>query len=42
MSAADQNSASRNRMRAILKVWVLTVSGTASVALGALALTRPY
>ena len=42
MSAADQNYASRNRIRAILKVWVLTVSGTASVVLGALALTRPY
>ncbi len=42
MSAADQNYASRDRIRAILKVWVLTVSGTASVVLGAVVLTRPY
>ncbi len=42
MSATEQNYASRDRIRAVLKVWVLTVSGTASVVLGAFALTRPY
>ena len=42
MSAAGQNYASRDRIRSILKVWVLTVSGTASVILGAFVLTRPY
>jgi hypothetical protein len=42
MSATDQNYATRDRIRSILKVWVLTVSGTASVVLAALALNRPY
>ena len=42
MSAADQNYATRDRIRAVLKVWVLSVTGTASVVLGALVLTRPY
>jgi hypothetical protein len=42
MSATDQNYASRARIRAALKVWVLTLSGTASIVLAALTLTRPY
>ena len=42
MSATDSNYANRDRIRTVLKVWVLTLSGTASVVLGAFALTRPY
>jgi hypothetical protein len=42
MSATDQNYASRDRIRSVLKAWVLTLSGTASVVLAGLALTRPY
>ena len=42
MSATDSNYANRDRIRTALKVCVLTLSGTASVVLGALALTRPY
>jgi hypothetical protein len=42
MSATDSNYAARDRIRAVLKVWVLTVSGAASVVLATLALNRPY
>jgi hypothetical protein len=42
MSATDQNFATRDRIRAVMKVWVLTLSGTASVVLAGLALTQPY
>jgi hypothetical protein len=42
MSATEQNFANRDRIRTVLKVWVLTASGTASIVLGAFALTRPY
>lgn len=42
MSATDQNFAARDRVRAALKVWVLTVSGAGSVVLATLALNRPY
>ena len=42
MSATDQNYATRDRVRSVLKVWVLTISGAASAVLATLALTRPY
>ena len=42
MSATEQNYSARDRIRSVLKVWVLTLSGTASVVLAGLALTRPY
>ncbi len=42
MSATDQNYANRDRIRSVLKVWVLTLSGTASIVLAAFALNRPY
>jgi hypothetical protein len=42
MSATDENYASRDRIRAVLKVWVLTISGGASAVLATLALSRPY
>jgi hypothetical protein len=42
MSATEQDYSARDRIRSVLKVWVLTLSGTASVVLAGLALTRPY
>jgi len=42
MSATEQNYTARDRVRAVLKVWVLTLTGTASVVLAGLVLTRPY
>ncbi len=42
MSATNQNYANRDRIRAVLKVWVLTLSGTASVVLAGFALNRPF
>jgi hypothetical protein len=42
MSATNQNFATRDRIRSALKVWVLTLSGTASLVLAALSLTHPY
>ncbi len=42
MSATDQNYAGRDRIRTTLRIWVLTLSGAASLVLAALTLTRPY
>ena len=42
MSAADQNITARDRIRSALKVWVLALTGTASVVLAALSLSHPY
>jgi hypothetical protein len=41
MSATDQDYTTRDRIRSVVKVWVLTLSGTASVVLAGLALTQP-
>ena len=42
MSATNSNYATRDRIRSALKVWVLTVTGVASMVLAGLALARPY